>query len=528
MSEVIGNDGNFLKHKMALIEIADSYGFNLYQHLKNCIKHMLYQQRSDDFNEFEVLSSRLKLETKRHGPGDPTNLNPASFSTAKIQQKLFLRNSEEDEEPVADEGEEHPLPNVVENAYYFENAGVGIGKSETVLLNMAIKSLVNTQAVQTARFWGKIYGLIQNYYIVEVEFPEGEDIDEEEGTDPINRDANEVDDEEVNEGGEDILPKSKWKPPVKVPREENHIGTNKKAYFVCHEPGLRWIKLPPVTPEQIVAARAIHRLFTGILDSPVSCYPPFPGTEANYLRAQIARISASTQISPQGYYKFGSKDEEEEELENEEEGERQNYVKNEEYEPLSITELADPSLEHWVHHTSYILPQGRVYWWNPKKGLGDDFDELNDEEEGEENEDGQMKNIIQPEYGPSILTPISSDLPIFGQKPWSIRISSKLIPEYASVVVSSNIWIGAHAVSWGRRFENIYIGWGLKSVTSGFQPQLQPIEMDEYQEVSDLNEATDPTPMEEAALRSMLNPPEEEQENEDEAKEEQDEDGDDD
>ncbi|CAH8454295.1 unnamed protein product [Schistosoma guineensis] len=521
MSETTRSDGNFLKHKMTLLEMADSYGFNLYQHLKNCIKHMLYQQRFDDFNEFEVLSGRLKLETKRHGPGDPSSPNPASFSTAKIQQKLFTRNSEEDEEPVADEGEEHPLPNVMENAYYFDNAGVGIGKNETVLLNMAIKSLVNTQAVQTARFWGKIHGSIQNYYIVEVEFPEGEDIDEEESPESFNRDATEIDDEEGAEEGKDVLPKSKWKPPVKVPREENHIGTNKKVYFVCHEPGLQWIKLPPVTPEQIVAARAVHRLFTGILDSPVSCYPPYPGNEANYLRAQIARISASTQISPQGYYTFGSKEEEEEELGNEEEGERQNYVKNEEYEPLSTNELADPSLIHWVHHTSYILPQGRVYWWNPKKGLGDYFDEINDEDEAEENEDSQMKNVIQPERGPPILTPISSDLPIFGQKPWSIRISSKLLPEYASVVVSSNIWVGAHAVSWGRRFENIYVGWGLKSVTSGFQPQVQPIEMDEYQEVSGFNEATDPTPQEEAALRALLNPPEEE--DEDLAKEEQEE-----
>lgn len=88
----------------------------------------------------------------------------------------------------------------MENAYYFDNAGVGIGKNETVLLNMAIKSLVNTQAVQTARFWGKIHGLIQSYYIVEVEFPEGEDIDEEESPESFNRDATEIDDEEGAEG----------------------------------------------------------------------------------------------------------------------------------------------------------------------------------------------------------------------------------------------------------------------------------------------------------------------------------------
>nr|CAH8828400.1 unnamed protein product [Trichobilharzia regenti] len=481
---------------------------------------MLSLQKSNDFSEFEVLSSRLKVENKRHGLEDLLVSNPAAFSTAKIQQKLFTKSSEDDEEPVADESDEHPLPNVVENAFYFENAGIGIGCSETVALNMAIKALVNTQAVQSARFWGKIFGLIQNYYVVEVEFAEGEDVDEEEDAHSLSQETAEVSDENGPEGKEEF-PKSKWKPPIKIPREENHVGTNKKVYFVCHEPGLRWIKLPPVTPEQIVAARAVRRLFTGILDAPVACYPPFPGTEANYLRAQIARISASTQISPAGYYTIET-NEEEEELENEEEGGRQNYIKNEEYEPLSMNVLADPSLEHWVHHTSYILPQGRVYWWNPRKGLGEDFDEFNDEEEENEEEDGNTKNAVKPEHGPPILTPISSDFPIFGQKPWSIKLTSNLLPEYACVVISSNLWIGAHAVAWGRRFENIYIGWGVKSVISGFQPQLQPIEMNEYQEMPDLNEATDPTPAEESALRTLLNPLEAEDETKEEQEEEED------
>lgn len=48
----------------------------------------------------------------------------------------------------------------------------------------------------------------------------------------------------------------------------------------------------------------------------VLTYPTFPGTEKNYLRAQIARISAATQISPLGFYTFN----EEEEPEAEEEG----------------------------------------------------------------------------------------------------------------------------------------------------------------------------------------------------------------
>ena len=42
-------------------------------------------------------------------------------------------------------------------------------------------------------------------------------------------------------------------------------------------------------------------------------YPPFPGNEMNYLRAQIARISAGSHISPSGYYMFEEEEEEEEE-----------------------------------------------------------------------------------------------------------------------------------------------------------------------------------------------------------------------
>lgn len=51
------------------------------------------------------------------------------------------------------------------------------------------------------------------------------------------------------------------------------------------------------------------------LVSPVQVvsYPPFPGNESNYLRAQIARISAGTHISPLGFYQFDEEEEEEEE-----------------------------------------------------------------------------------------------------------------------------------------------------------------------------------------------------------------------
>jgi len=79
--------------------------------------------------------------------------------------------------------------------------------------------------------------------------------------------------------------------------------------------GKPWIKLPVVTPPQISAGRKVKKFLTGRLDAPVVCFPPFPGNEANYLRAQIARISAGTHISPQGFYQFDEDEEDEEDRE---------------------------------------------------------------------------------------------------------------------------------------------------------------------------------------------------------------------
>jgi radial spoke head protein 4A len=59
-----------------------------------------------------------------------------------------------------------------------------------------------------------------------------------------------------------------------------------------------------VTPAQISQARRIKVFFTGDLGKEIKSYPAYPGTEKNYLRAQIARISATTTVSPNGRFKF--------------------------------------------------------------------------------------------------------------------------------------------------------------------------------------------------------------------------------
>lgn len=156
----------------------------------------------------------------------------------------------------------------------------------------------------------------------------------------------------------DQLPQSTYKPQSVVPKEATGTGANKFVYYVCNEPGLPWVKLPSVSPAQITAARQIRKIFTGKLDTPIVSYPPFPGNEANYLRAQIARISAGTQVSPQGFYQVL-----EEEGDEEDEVSQSNYEPNPDFEGIPAAEMAE-SLSNWVHHVQHILLQ--VWVWSDK------------------------------------------------------------------------------------------------------------------------------------------------------------------
>ena len=58
-------------------------------------------------------------------------------------------------DPELDEEQEVPLPDLMELANYFEQAGVGIGREETFRIFLALKILIDTQPIRTCRFWGK-------------------------------------------------------------------------------------------------------------------------------------------------------------------------------------------------------------------------------------------------------------------------------------------------------------------------------------------------------------------------------------
>lgn len=101
-----------------------------------------------------------------------------------VQFMLQKGEGEGDEGEVEPEDVESPLPNLMEIAYFFEQAGIGLNREELIRIWLALKDLNDSRPLLKIRFWGKLFGTEQNYIVAEVEYTEGEG-EEEEGEEEV-------------------------------------------------------------------------------------------------------------------------------------------------------------------------------------------------------------------------------------------------------------------------------------------------------------------------------------------------------
>uniref|UniRef100_A0A8C6CVZ7 Radial spoke head component 4A n=1 Tax=Moschus moschiferus TaxID=68415 RepID=A0A8C6CVZ7_MOSMO len=161
---------------------------------------------------------------------------------------------------------------------------------------------------------------------------------------------------------------------------------------------------------------------------------------------------------------------------------------------------------------------GRCNWFNPIQKS----EEEEEEEDEEKEEKGEEPDDIEQEVGPPLLTPISEDLEIQNISPWTTRLSSNLIPQYAIAVLRSNLWPGAYAFSNGKKFENFYIGWGHKYSPDSYTPPVPPPVYQEYPIGPEIMEMDDPTVEEEQTFRAAQEAVQEENEETEEEEDEED------
>lgn len=492
MAAVDNSDSAFLAAKAFLLK-SDGEGVSAYDHLSEVLLKVLETKPTDALQSIEKISQdvkrdRLKATVKSSAPRRSA---PALPEVYQRQAKLFSKGEGEDEASTI------TVPNIVKEAQLYEQCGLGIGHDEIMHIQFAMRKLASSLSnVQSIRLWGKIIGTNSDYIIVEGTPAEGVEFDEADSAEDdasANAAAPSADDGGADPSAEDDdslemqqlqdAPKSQFKPTPPIPREVMS-GANKHWYWVTSEPGQPWVKLPSVSPSQIAVSRKIKKLFSGNLEAPVHSYPPFDGKEKHLLRAQIARITAATVVSPAGYFAFPEDQDEDDE-------ERVNVEAVPDYEGMALEELA--KAESWAHHSGFILPQGRCQWYSPIKEHTDEDDEQEEEEE-------DVAEEVEPETGPLMLTSCAEDRVCSPQaeSAWSAKVYPSYSPDI--VCIRSNNWPGAAAIATDRGtfFRNIYFGWGIKYSAQPYMPSAIQSVLSECE--VQLTQVADPSVEEEMAL----------------------------
>lgn len=428
-------------------------GDSVYDHLTRVVSRVLHERPND---AVDVLETSMLVKNQAHANGNENlqlqQRRGAQWDVSEQHKAQGVAKAELFKAPAApahdDETDDaiHQAPaeftadDISTHATLLKAVGAGIGEDEAYEVALAMQRLGENadNGIESARFFGKVLGTQHDYYVFECTVSDY--------------------------GDEPAAPEDASAPPV-----EHASGPNAYVYFVCNRPGGPMKRLPEVTPEQIRYARQLKQHFTGRLDAPVNSMVPFPGTEAELLRAQIARIAAATVLAPAGFYEHNEDDE---------------VQQSEDFAYSNFSHSDFARLDSWVHQRPPLLGQGRSALHEPP--------EPEEDEEPQELPEGH-RNVV--EGGESELAPAADDLPIDedeGIPQWA-PLKSTRVPGMQHGVggIRSLLWPGAYAVGSQSTFANIYIGFGM--INSRFKPPMPPPVQKEYNDAH-LKEQTDLPP----------------------------------
>jgi hypothetical protein len=107
--------------------------------------------------------------------------------------------------------------------------GIALPREEVYLVDKHLTFIAETQQAEEVRFWGKILGTVQDYYVIQGR---------------VSKD-----------GGLEDIPKG---------AEKRGEGVNYYSFWVSNNLlSDQWAELPLVTPKHVKAARKIKKFFTG-------------------------------------------------------------------------------------------------------------------------------------------------------------------------------------------------------------------------------------------------------------------------
>ncbi|KAM3137989.1 hypothetical protein pb186bvf_009884 [Paramecium bursaria] len=430
-----------LKEKLQQIKDGNT---NLYDHLTNVLTKILLDNPKNAFELFEDYSLQVKQSGyvfQKHQEYDNASrpiaqLDPEiAKQTLKLIGKINLGTEDEPQDPP----QAGYVPNLPEEAVLFEWAGLAIDETYKIFKSLTLLSV--TKQASQVRLWGKILGRNKDYFIAE-------------GVAGTN-----VEDGEL---------------PPDV--EARGSGVNTKSYWATTDIlSNDWIELPLVYPQHITTARQIRYIFTGNLEADVITNPYFFGKEKHLLKAQIVRITQSTQIAPKGQFTLREDDIKE-------------IDPTQDYKLPPFNQLI--TLDSWVHKTQAILKCGRLTIQLPAD-LGDKDPEV----------EQKLMEAADPQE--PRLKPLSQDR-ILGRRGWKIRIcgdTTDYNPQAKDVknkqnngviVIKSNTWPGLVSVYQNKVFQQMYVGYGFKLSDQHFYPKQPQLVQNEAVDVPEQPEPNFP------------------------------------
>lgn len=434
----------------AFLRQTNKDGVSVYSHLTEVLATLL-DTKGNSLDMLEGVSKAVKA--KHYQPeaieiSEPCDevVDPAPSASMTATAALLAATQKPKEEGEEATGQ---VADLIFERSLFECAGVGLSTDETYKVYASLVALQKSKDLASVRFFGKVLGAPDDYYIAEAVYntpPEPEE-------------------------GEEPPP-----PPPGAPVEETGTGCNKYVYFAANDVSGEWTALPDVTPQQIVQSKKIRKYLTGSLEADVRAYPPFPGQEKSYLRALIARIVAATTLVPTGKFALSEDDPAAEPAEVE--------VGDEEGQRKKIEAAALGEAKGWVTRYQGILEIGRCT--NPP------------EEEEEEDPDNPKPPKPEPQKEIPYLAPLADD-------EWT---TSTCVHGGPMVAVARSVkWPGAYSAysllkGGSEATASIYIGYGHENLGAPFKMEAPPafeVEPDEVIEQEDM-----PLAEENAAYKLVL------------------------
>ena len=409
------------------------------EHLKELVKELVTLHKEDGYENFEEISmfvreKNTKLDTFQYRL--PKKVIKKTFEHTPLEEKILTEFSQ------TKKGEAKTINNYMEDILHqsklFEWGGISFSEEEWYKIRLAMKKILIENDCEFIRFFGKIYGIKSDYYIIQSSLK----------TYPMRN------------------------PPVHVESRGNE-GINRFTFWVSNSILESWYELPDITKEQIVASRKFKYHLTGDLNSKVKSFVSFPGKEMHLLKCQIVRILHSSCIVPKGYYKIS------ENFKDQLEGKITEI--DEEFKSPSFEEMKAPEGEGWVHEHAYIYPSGKII--DPTVETQVDRLKGINEDEGYKVKEGEGDNVNELDF-----------------KYWKIKVVGDQIMHnrpngdpltHAVVLVKNTRWPGTLTVWKEEKFANIYVGYGIKAIGENYFPtQLAKIDKDP----ADLEEQKEPNP----------------------------------